>query len=94
MKLSMIKEAPVRVFVMLSAWMSGEVWAQGAASIASQASGGHGTTLGAGPPRLPYLLIVAVVVVAVIAVLALVIARRALAEVRELKEQLNGMKNR
>lgn len=94
MKLSMIKEAPVRVFVMLSALMSGEVWAQAAASIASQASGGQGTTLGAAPPRVPYLLIVVVVVVAVIAVLALVIARRALAEVRDLKGQLDGMKKR
>ncbi len=94
MKLSMIREAPVRVFVMLSALMSGEVWAQAAASIASQASGGHGTTLGGGPPRVPYLLIVALVVVAVIAVLALVIARRALAEVRDLKGQLDGMKKR
>lgn len=82
--------APLAVWTTLQ---TSPVWAQ-AAGLASAASAASGAGTFGLPPRVPYLLIVAIVIVAVIAVLALVLARRALAEVRELKGQLDGMKNR
>ena len=78
--------APVSAVVATALPVS--VFAQ-ASKVASGASAVIDTV---GPPRVPYLFVLAVV--AVVAVVALYFALRALSEVRELKKELNGMKNR